>query len=534
MHRRGDPVEPDTLIDLEPITEDFEPIAEDTIDDYRFLYTRTVDAIRGNGSRHRIGGTTYPAILPPAQELPRHVGPLPGTQYAIPYARFKSRRYLLPIPLLLIVGGSVWLHHDKITSGVLNQPWLLAMWIVALGFVLVQLVLAWCQKAFTVNETQAAVLDQMKVTVVVPCYNEAPELLDRTIFSLFSQSRLPDHVIVTDDGSKIDYTEVRQRWESLSGHGIKFTWIRQDNQGKKHAQATAIRADFGADIYVTIDSDSALEHRALEEGLKPFADERVTSVAGLESAFNFSRNTLTRSMAARVLIFQLYAMSAQSVARGQVLINPGAFSLYRGWLIRKVLDSYVNELWFGMPVRLGDDTMLTFYSLMYGRAVHQPSAFAFNVYPETLSQHLRQWTRWMRGSTIRTLWRIKYLPKRSYGWIFSVWQQWAFYTSVAITIAIPLAWPATERLLYAGAIALVLWPTTIGIRWATVWRSDVTLRTKLWSFILLPFAALWYMLVLRQIRFYGMATCHKQGWVTRVRGAEVEIGRNEVYATIGS
>ena len=38
----------------------------------------------------------------------------------------------------------------------------------------------------------------------------------------------------------------------------------------------------------------------------------------------------------------------------------------------------------------------------------------------------------MRASTIRTFWRIRYLPIRSYGWVFVVYQQWAFFASVAV------------------------------------------------------------------------------------------------------
>jgi hyaluronan synthase len=59
-------------------------------------------------------------------------------------------------------------------------------------------------------------------------------------------------------------------------------------------------------------------------------------------------------------------------------------------------------------------------------------------------------------------------------------------------------------------------------RLATVRRSDQRLRAKLAGIMLMPAAALWYLLVLRQIRFYGMATCHRQGWVTRAR-VEVKI-----------
>ncbi len=42
---------------------------------------------------------------------------------------------------------------------------------------------------------------------------------------------------------------------------------------------------------------------------------------------------------------------------------------------------------------------------------------------------------------------------------------------------------------------------------------------------LMPVAAVWYLLVLRQIRFYGIATCYRQGWVTRKK-VEVTISRD--------
>jgi hyaluronan synthase len=109
--------------------------------------------------------------------------------------------------------------------------------------------------------------------------------------------------------------------------------------------------------------------------------------------------------------------------------------------------------------------------------------------------------------------------------VFVVYQQWAFFTSVAVTVAIPLAWPATKSLAIAGGIALVVWPWAIAVRLATVRRSDQGLGAKLAGIALMPIAAIWYLLVLRQIRFYGIATCYRQGWVTRKK-VEVTIGRD--------
>ncbi len=183
-----------------------------------------------------------------------------------------------------------------------------------------------------------------------------------------------------------------------------------------------------------------------------------------------------------------------------------------------------------MPVTLGDDTALTLFALLHGRAVHQPTAVAMPVYPETLSHHLRQWTRWMRASTIRTLWRIRYLRPRSYAWWFvrvpavRVLRVGGGVAGRAVRLARHQEPDLRQqhrpgRLAGRGghaAASRCTAPTSAGGAGWPRWR-------------LLPFAALWYLLVLRQIRFYGMATCHRQGWITRKK-VEVTLAGSPAHA----
>ena len=488
----------------------------------RFVRPGPVDIVRDDRGFRDSDSYRNPPVLPP-REIGH--GPL-AHEYDIPDVTFRPLRGLALFPLLIVTAGSLLLHGGGLGGHLFASKPMVAAWGVAIAFVVAQLILAWQQKPFTVTKRQLAQLDRLWVTVNIPVYNEDPAILDRTIYALFTQTRLPDHVQVVDDGSAQDYSEVREWWEACHPPGVRFSWVRQLNAGKKHAQAVTFNDDDDADIFVTIDSDSALDCCALDEGLKPFADPRIVSVAGLETAFNYGTNLLTRAISARSIAFQLFAMSAQSKARGNVLINPGAFSLYRADLIREIVPAYLGETFFGVPVTLGDDTALTMFALCKGRAVHQPSAVSLPVYPETVSHHLRQWTRWMRASTIRTFWRLRYLPGFSYGWLYVVYTLWAFFTSVAITIVIPLAWPATRNLAIASGVALVAWPCAIAIRVATVRRSDQRWYSKLAGVLLLPAAALWYLVVLRQIRFYGIATCARQHWVTREK-VEVKIHEDQ-------
>lgn len=487
-----------------------------------FVRPGALDLVRDDGGVRDSHSYRSPPLLPP-----REVGYRPlAHEYDIPDVTFRPLRGLALVPLVIVAAGSLLL-HGAVGGRLLSQPWMVAAWGAAAVFILVQLFLAWQQTPFTVTKRQLAQLDRLWVTVNIPVYNEDPAILDRTIYALFRQTRLPDHVQVVDDGSAQDYSQVREWWDAYHPPGVRFSWVRQENAGKKYAQAVTFNSDRDADIFVTIDSDSALDCCALDEGLKPFADPRIVSVAGLETAFNYDANILTRAISARSIAFQLFAMSAQSRARGNVLINPGAFSLYRADLIREIVPAYLGETFFGCPVTLGDDTALTMFALCKGRAVHQPSAVSMPVYPETVSHHLRQWTRWMRASTIRTFWRLRYLPVFSYGWLYVVYTLWAFFTSVAITVVIPLAWPATRNLAIASVIALIAWPCAIAIRIATVRRSDQRWYGKLTGVLLLPVAALWYLIVLRQIRFYGIATCARQHWVTREK-VEVKMHEDQI------
>ena len=244
------------------------------------------------------------------------------------------------------------------------------LWSAGFAWMGVQWVLSWLDKPRQVTERQQRQLDGLKVTVNIPLYNEDPTLVDRVLYALSRQTRQADRIEVVDDGSTVDYAVVRGWWEEQ--FGSRLSWIRQANGGKKHAQVRTFRSESPSDIIVTIDSDTALEERALEEGLKPFADPRVQSVAGMETAANSQVNWLTRTASVRSLFFQLTACGVLS-AFGEILTNRGAFALYRASLLREIADVYVGETFLGHRIRLGDDAALTLFA--HGRRANGAAVF---------------------------------------------------------------------------------------------------------------------------------------------------------------
>ncbi len=404
-----------------------------------------------------------------------------------------------------------WVHYRLLT----------VLWTVTFAAVGLQWLLSWLERPYTVTPEQQAGLDRLKVTVTVPVYNEAPEIVDRTVYSLLTQARLPERVQVVDDGSAVDYTEVKTWWEQHHDPRVDFSWVGKPNGGKKSAHALTFRGDHTADIFITVDSDTCLEHNAIREGLKPFADHRVQSVAGIELAANHSQSLLVKLKSVNTLVWQFITCSAQNVAGGNVLVNRGTFALYRADLIHDTVDAYVGETFFGHPVMLGDDSMLTTFALGRGRAVQQPTAACFAMYPETFSHTMRQWIRWMRGSSVRNVWRIRYLPVWSWGWWFTVLPTWWFFAFVALLGAVIVDWRHARgfaiSVLYVGAV----WGWLVAVRMFAIRRSDQRWLDRLEAYFLVPFAMAWMTVVLRPIRLYGIATCFRQGWVTRESRIEV-------------
>src|SRR6266851_2709026 len=172
------------------------------------------------------------------------------------------------------------------------------------------LFVSWLDRPYKVTPRQQQQLDSLFVAVVVPVYNEDPELLDRCLWSLVNSTRPPDEIYVVEDGPSGNYAQLREHW--LTVPGVRWTQLTK-NRGKKHAQSAAFMSCPEADIFITVDSDTTLAPNAIDEGLKPFANPRIASVAGIEEIYNKRANWLTMSCAVRNSVYQLIAWSTQSV-----------------------------------------------------------------------------------------------------------------------------------------------------------------------------------------------------------------------------
>jgi len=197
------------------------------------------------------------------------------------------------------------------------------------------------------NRKEQAKLNKLNVVVSVPVYNEDPLLLQECLVSLIAQSRKPNRIIVVDDGStQGSYYKTKKYIYALSRkRGVKLNWHRTENFGKRHAQYFAFNKARNAEIFITVDSDTQLDGSAIKEGLKPFKNEDVASVAGVVLAKNSNVSILGRMMDNWYVTSQLSNRAGLS-ATGNVMVNSGALAFYRSNIIFKNIESYLSETFF--------------------------------------------------------------------------------------------------------------------------------------------------------------------------------------------
>jgi N-acetylglucosaminyltransferase len=266
------------------------------------------------------------------------------------------------------------------------------------------------------------------VDVVIPAYNEQPDVLAACLESLDQQDyRGEIRFVVVDDGSSnIEsllpvYRQYAQRpnWNILH-------WREPGNRGKRLAQEAAIyggRDDKAllqldldgieravewekskADFIVTVDSDTVVEPDGVRWILTPFRDQRVDAATGDVGVLNHTTNRLTELIKQRYVLLCEHERAAQS-HYGLVYCCAGPFSAYRLNGLDGDWPDYVGQRFMGKPCTYGDDLQLTHLVLRRGRrSIYQPKAKASTIVPTTLKGYVWQQWRWNRSAYRQFRW----------------------------------------------------------------------------------------------------------------------------------
>ena len=345
-------------------------------------------------------------------------------------------------------------------------------------------------------------------------------MLRRCLASILEQTRKPNSLTIVDDCSETDDAArvVSQMRPLFTAHRIALNFVRfPENRGKRHGLAAGFQDRPDADIYLCVDSDTVLDKHAVDRLYGQFSHRRVTCVTGLVLAHNRSRNLLTRLIDMRYVNAFLGERVAYS-RLGSVLCACGSLAAYRGWVARKYLDDFLNQRFMGKPATFGDDRRLTYYCLIEGRSLIQPTAIGYTDVPERLSHYIRQQIRWgksfFREGALLAL-KVRFIL-RTFWWLNLVeLLTWLAFTTALIVALVAVAiHPDGWKILagYAVYVCLMAWVRSLHyLRGA----AGVPLWDRLLTFLAAPLYALLNLTLLLPLRLYSLLTLNRNKWGTR-------------------
>jgi N-acetylglucosaminyltransferase len=253
------------------------------------------------------------------------------------------------------------------------------------------------------------------VDVVIPCFNEDPDLLQACCVSLARQDYQGAlRFWLVDDAShnRARLRPIYRYWERQPRWQVD---LHDRNLGKRRAQNTALRRGTG-ELVLTIDSDTVIERDGVRRLVDAFlADDQVIAATGDVGALNAKVNLLTSIIGLRYDFMFNHERAAQAT-NDALLCCSGPCAMYRRSVLRHVWDDYLTQSYRGQRCVSGDDLHLTNLVLAADhshKARYVPVARAWTQVPETLRGYVRQQMRWNRSWYRERRWTLAALRGRS-------------------------------------------------------------------------------------------------------------------------
>lgn len=361
----------------------------------------------------------------------------------------------------------------------------------------------------------------LKVSVVIPSYNEAPEAVLGTIESILKQDYPIHEIFLVDDGSKdiSAYEAVLKLKENLMGGSGEppalippykmpnlIVHRLPKNKGKRHAQIWAFERATG-DVFVTVDSDCTVFSDAIRELLKPMNNPEVTATTGHVNIRNRTDNILTRLIDMRYDNAFRVERAAHSVTNN-VLVCSGPLSAYRREVVMKNLDHYGTQTFLGQQVQLGDDRCLTNYAIREGKTLYQSTARCITDAPTSLKTLLKQQSRWNKSFFRESLIALKIGLKKPNVFI---WVMLEMFLWIAFGVSLVMAFYIASTTM-AWVIAIYYLAYVIISAYA---RNVFYAYKRPLTFLMAPLYGLLFLILLCPLRFWALLTLRSTSWGTR-------------------
>ena len=392
----------------------------------------------------------------------------------------------------------------------IHMPW------VPLGLIGILSWSVWLVRRTLSRHGYTEIVNDFRTTtsVVVPVYREDADVLERCLRTWLAEGPT-EIILVVDDRDDLLLARLRR----LDLPTVRVLPWR--HTGKRGALGAGVRAATG-EVVVFSDSDTSWRPGLLAALQMPFADPRVGGVGSRQHVYRPGTDVLRR--VAYWLLNTRYLDYVPAMSRrGAVACLSGRTAAYRRSVITPLMPALEHEIFLGRECVAGDDGRLTWLVLAAGyRTVHQHSAEADSMFPDSWRAFIKQRVRWSRNS-YRT-----YLTALAQGWL---WRQ-PLITQVTVlqVLLTPLTMSAAIFYTAAWATSGGVVAVAVALAWAVAGRTLrglSHLREHPRDLAIAPLMVLVVAGVALPIKLWAAVTMNKQGWLTRTDAERVQ-GQSEV------
>lgn len=238
--------------------------------------------------------------------------------------------------------------------------------------------------------TAKQIEDRIKISVVIPAWNEEVGVVD-TVKSVLASNYNNLEVIVVDDGStdstfkKVDQFYKNERQLYLTP-GKELKYFTKQNGGKGSALNFGIHQSSG-NIVVTMDADTVFEKDALSVVARFFVDKRVDAAVGNVKVAN--AKSIIGIIQQIEYTVGFYFKRVHSVFNSEYIIG-GAFGAFR----RDIFDKHG---FFDEHNKTEDIELSTRLQAEGATIVFMEDAIAYTEGPSNVKDLAKQRLRWKKG-----------------------------------------------------------------------------------------------------------------------------------------
>ena len=168
------------------------------------------------------------------------------------------------------------------------------------------------------------------ISAIIPTYNR-PESLNACLFSILDQTRLPDELVIVDDGDLGGFPME----SNLSEKGVLCTYLKKETPGVVESRNNAASVAKG-NILLFLEDDVVLFNDYIEQLLSTFEQDSNGSLAGVGGIIDNDRFTLTHG----VLRYMPYLIFGVAGVREGKILRSGFATDYGAtpWPIREARE----------------------------------------------------------------------------------------------------------------------------------------------------------------------------------------------------